>query len=117
MELDRPVQPSSCSVSDARQRVREGAVLLDVREPHEWEAGHAEGAQHIPLGSLDAHAGQLDPALSYVVICRSGSRSARACALLADRGFRAANVAGGMLEWEEAGYPVVTDAGTPGRVA
>ena len=91
------------------------AVLVDVREPAEWTAGHAPQAEHRPLGDLDPAA--LDPDLPIVAICRSGNRSGKAADLLAAAGVRVHNVAGGMKAWAEAGLPVVTDAGEPGTVA
>lgn len=90
------------------------AVLLDVREPAEWTAGHAPNAVHIPLGQLPDRLGDL-PALSSAlpVVCRSGVRSAQAVAYLADHGIEATNVAGGMQAWEEAGRALVSDSGHP----
>ncbi len=101
---------------DAHERVASGAHLLDVREPLEWEAGHAPGARHVPLGSLTHHVHSLPVDADLLVVCRSGGRSVLAATALQGAGFRAINVAGGMQSWEEAGLPVVTDAGTPGCV-
>jgi rhodanese-related sulfurtransferase len=97
----------------------DGAVLLDVREPCEWQAGHAPGAVHLSLSALAAGAG-LPPRAqgrALMVICRSGSRSRRAAELLAARGADAADVAGGMREWARAGLPVVARGGQSGTVA
>jgi rhodanese-related sulfurtransferase len=91
------------------------AVLVDVREPQEWAAGHAPQAQHRPLGGLDANA--LDPGLPVIAICRSGNRSGKAADLLAAAGVPVYNLAGGMKAWAQSGLPVVTDAGEPGTVA
>lgn len=93
-----------------------GAVLLDVREPDEWEAGHAPAARHIPLGLLPERMEELGRSAPVVVVCRSGSRSALATEWLAATGFDAANLVGGMQEWAHAGLPVETDDGGPGRV-
>ena len=90
-------------------------VLVDVREPQEWSAGHAPQAEHRPLGDLDPAAH--DPAVPVVAICRSGNRSGKAADLLANAGVPVHNVAGGMKAWAEAGLPIVTDAGEPGTVA
>lgn len=79
---------------------REGVVtIIDVREPEEWISGHIPGARHIPLGQLPARIGELDRNAEFVVVCRSGGRSARACEYLAQRGYRAINMTGGMSEW------------------
>lgn len=80
------------------------AVLVDVREPHEWEAGHAPGAIHIPLGELPSRIGELPETDDAVaIVCRSGGRSARAVQWLAQQGYDVVNVEGGMLEWQRAG--------------
>lgn len=94
-----------------------GGLLLDVREPEEWDAGHAPGARHVPLGQLPERMGELERSGPVVVVCRSGSRSALATEWLATAGFDAANLIGGMQAWAHAGLPVETDSGAGGRVA
>ena len=101
----------------AAQLVESGAVLLDVREPHEWQAGHAPKARHIPLGELNRRANELPPRRPIVTVCRSGARSARAAALLARQGRQVSNLAGGMHAWSRTGLPIVAKGGGPGRVA
>ncbi len=91
-----------------------GTVLLDVREPDEWQAGHAPGAQHMPLGQLDPAA--LPDDAPVLCICRSGGRSSKAAEALQAAGIDASNVTGGMNGWAEAGLPVETDDGRPGTV-
>ena len=83
-------------------------VVLDVREPHEWAAGHIEGATHIPLGDIPARVGELDPEVRTLVICHLGGRSARATQWLHAQGHDVTNVAGGMEAWEMAGRPTVS---------
>ncbi|MFF1278870.1 rhodanese-like domain-containing protein [Streptomyces marokkonensis] len=97
---------------------RADALLLDVREPWEWQAGHAPGAVHMPLSALAAGAGLPAGAQArpLVVICRSGDRSRQAVELLAVRGADAVEVAGGMEEWAGAGLPVVNAHGGSGTV-
>lgn len=87
------------------------AKILDVREDYEWEAGHVEGALHIPLDSLPERLDDLDPDEDIAVICRTGGRSARATAWLESHGYSVANVTGGMGAWLEAGKPMVSDNG------
>ncbi|MFI1762520.1 rhodanese-like domain-containing protein [Streptomyces sp. NPDC020800] len=103
----------------AAGRAGEGAVLLDVREIAEWEAGHVPGAVHLPLSLLSAGAGLPAPAQArpLVVICRSGNRSRQAAELLAARGADAVDVIGGMRDWAGAGLPVVDARGGNGTVA
>jgi rhodanese-related sulfurtransferase len=83
-------------------------VVLDVREPHEWAAGHIDGAIHIPLGEIPARVGELDPSVRTLVVCHLGGRSARATQWLHAQGHDVVNVAGGMEAWEHAGRPVVS---------
>jgi len=94
--------------------VADGAVLLDVREPAEWHAGHVPGALHVPLGAL--HPAAVPAQRPLVVVCRSGHRSNFAAELLTSAGFSAVNLVGGMHAWAAAGYPVRRDGGAPGSV-
>lgn len=76
------------------------AVLLDVREPWEYEQVHVEGAHHIPMGEIQARLGELDAGKQYVVMCHHGSRSQRVALFLASQGYgRVANLAGGIDAW------------------
>lgn len=100
--------------------LKDGDFLLDVREDDEWQAGHAEGALHIPLGEFVSRYGELTEAAPQDgrvnVICRSGGRSAQVTSYLVQQGIDAVNVDGGMQVWEGSGRPVVTDDGKPGHV-
>jgi DMSO/TMAO reductase YedYZ molybdopterin-dependent catalytic subunit/rhodanese-related sulfurtransferase/glyoxylase-like metal-dependent hydrolase (beta-lactamase superfamily II) len=87
-----------------------GAVLLDVREPSEWLAGHAPRALLIPMGQVHARRQELPQDTRIVVVCRSGGRSAAITDALRARGHDAANLAGGMCAWAAAGLPVVTES-------
>ena len=83
-------------------RIGEGGqpMLLDVREPHEWEIAHLEGATLIPQGDLLARMNELSTADEIVLYCRSGERSARALNLLREAGFRRLkNLRGGINAW------------------
>ncbi|WP_347559432.1 rhodanese-like domain-containing protein [Aeromicrobium sp. IC_218] len=82
-------------------------VVLDVREHHEWEAGHVEGAVHVPLGEVPERAGELDPQKRTLVVCHLGGRSARATAYLQQLGHDVVNLDGGMDAWQAAGRPTV----------
>lgn len=78
----------------------DGAVIVDVRELHEWDAGHIDGALHIPLGSLPARADELPRDRDVVVYCFMGGRGSRAAELLRRAGFgRARNLTGGYQAW------------------
>jgi len=78
----------------------EPVVLVDVRRPPEWEIVHLDGSLLIPLDELDQRLGELNPAEELVVLCRVGIRSARAVALLRERGFdHARHLIGGLRAW------------------
>jgi adenylyltransferase/sulfurtransferase len=77
-------------------------VLIDVREPREWELARIEGAQLIPLGTLEAAMGSLDRTADIVVYCKTGARSAKAMEQLRAAGFaRVRNLAGGIRRWSD----------------
>jgi rhodanese-related sulfurtransferase len=102
---------------EASQRMEAGAVLLDVREPDEWHAGHGPDAIWIPMGEIEGRHGELPANTEIIVVCRSGARSARVTAALTGAGYDAKNLSGGMQAWEGSGLPVVTDDGAAGSVA
>jgi rhodanese-related sulfurtransferase len=98
--------------------VPDDARILDVREPGEWVAGHVAGSQHLPIGEVAERVSEIDDEEgTIVVVCRSGYRSAQVAAWLQGQGYDAVNLAGGLDAWAQAGRPLVTDAGAPGRVA
>ncbi len=86
-----------------------GALVLDVREPAEFEAGHLPRARHIPLGEL---ARRVDEIAKFketpvIVTCRSGARSGSACRTLRNAGFtNVHNLKGGIGAWQQASLPV-----------
>lgn len=94
---------------EATRLMNEDALMLDVREDNEWAVGHIPNARHIRLGELANRLGELDKFKDkpIVVYCRSGHRSARACALLKKAGFaNPSNLAGGIMAWEQANLPI-----------
>ena len=100
-----PPAPEAETEIDALALVRElgserPPVLLDVREPHEWEIAHVEGATLIPLGELPARLGELESHRPIVTYCHRGVRSQRARELLAGAGFGGVrSLAGGIDAW------------------
>jgi rhodanese-related sulfurtransferase len=102
---------------EADSRRDGGALLLDVRNPDEWQAGHPDGATWIPMGEIAARQDELPTDCEIMVICKTGARSARVAQALVAAGYDAANVAGGAEAWQAAGLPIVTDDGQPGTVA
>ena len=93
----------------------EGLAVLDVREQFEWDAGHIDGALHVPLGELTERRGEL-PQAQTLVVCKVGGRSSQAVAWLSRQGHDVVNLDGGMLEWEAAGRPMVSETGAPPQV-
>jgi len=77
-------------------------VLIDVREPHEWDIAHIEGAKLIPLGQIEERIGELDPDADIVLHCKMGGRSAKAQDILYANGFsNVKNMVGGILRWAD----------------
>ncbi|MFJ7339466.1 rhodanese-like domain-containing protein [Streptomyces sp. NPDC101110] len=104
-----PRGPGRLTPEQAHRQFADGrAVLLDVRETPEWEAGHAPGALHLPLSRLMARAPLPAGAdgRRVVAVCRSGNRSRAAVDLLTAAGLDATDVTGGMTAWVRAGLPV-----------
>ena len=85
-----------------------GAFVLDVREPKEFAGGHLLNAKSSPLGKLRERIGELERHRDkpIVVVCRSGNRSATACAMLGREGFAAYNLSGGVMAWQKANLPL-----------
>ena len=94
----------------ARTLIDDGALLLDVREPEEWQVQHAPDAVLMPMGQVRERQAELPRDRRIVVVCRSGGRSAATTDSLRTLGFDAVNLAGGMCAWSSAGLPTVTAA-------
>jgi rhodanese-related sulfurtransferase len=112
-----PLDVDHIDPTEGRRRVDAGALLLDVRNPAEWQAGHAEGAAWIPMSQLAERQEELPTDREIVVICKTGSRSAQVAKALVAAGYGAVNLAGGSEAWQAAGLAIVTDDGRPGAVA
>ena len=99
--------PDAVDVREASRRQADGALLVDVRQPEEWQQGHAPKAKLIPLGSLGDRLTELPREREVLLICRSGNRSGTAQRELLRLGYeRVTNVSGGMHAWAGAGLPV-----------
>ena len=96
--------------------VAPGDTILDVREDYEWLAGHVEGSIHMPIGEVTSRWAELRSAEDLVVVCRHGVRSYQVAAYLTRAGVAAVNLDGGLVAWNRAGLPVVTDEGLRGQV-
>jgi rhodanese-related sulfurtransferase len=120
-EARRNVQEVSGQDAKVKQDNDEIDILLDVREPAEWTAGHIPGAVHVPLGMLhfrgDPASPLGDPDLtanvnaSIVVYCESGVRSLLGADLLKKMGYtNVVSMAKGISGWGRSGFPVVYGA-------
>ncbi len=92
---------------------RKDAVIVDVREPNEFKAGHIPNARNIPAGQITQRMKELEKlkAKPLLLICQTGTRSAQACAGLQKDGFaQPVALAGGMAAWQQAGMPVQKDS-------
>lgn len=95
---------------------RDRVQFLDVREFYEFDAGHIEGAIHVPLRRLPEKLELLDPGRPVVVACQIGQRSDIAARFLIDKGFEAYNLEGGMTSWSELGLPFIDSQEATGQV-
>ena len=109
--LRRSTGGPSVNPTQATQLInREDALVVDVREPGEYGAGHILGAKNVPLSRIDSGGAEIAgkkkdrPVILY---CESGNRSAKAAAALKAQGYtRVVNLAGGIGAWQQAGLPV-----------
>ena len=100
-----PVQPANV----VNLINHENALVLDVRENNEYQGGHIINSVHIPLGTLKNRLSELEKYKDrpIVVGCRSGQRSASACATLKKQGFATVyNLSGGLMGWQNANLPL-----------
>ncbi|MHB1599440.1 MAG: rhodanese-like domain-containing protein [Acidimicrobiales bacterium] len=117
MADDRSTAGAPClEPEQAAEMIDAGALLVDVREHHEWHAGHAEQALHVPLAALAERLHELPRDRHVVCVCRSGGRSSVAADALHRAGYSAWNLTGGMSAWVERSLPVVDASGEPGIV-
>ena len=109
-EFCSPMHERDITPSEVNEK-RSELVLVDVREPNEWNAGHIEGATHIPLAQVPQRLAEIPNDREVVMICRSGGRSGRAQEYLLQNGYtRVRNMVGGMQRWQRDVDPSVTVA-------
>lgn len=88
------------SPDEAKSMMNEGVQMIDVRTPDEYAQGHVPGAKLMPLQALENNLDELNKEERYLVICRSGARSAQASEILVQNGFKNIfSVNGGMNKW------------------
>ena len=104
------MQIPEIDVDELARRRAGGAVVIDVRQPDEYDEGHVPGARLIPLAEVGQRLDEVPAGAEVLVVCRSGGRSLKAAEVMAAAGRQAVNVAGGTLAWIEAGHPVARGA-------
>lgn len=108
--LPAPVSSTDIEPGDVKKLIDANAdfVLIDVREPHEYQICKIPTAKLIPLGELPKRLAELDKNADIVMHCKMGGRSAKACDLLRQNGFaRVRNMTGGILKWSDKVDPSV----------
>jgi rhodanese-related sulfurtransferase len=85
--------------------------LLDVRTAGEYQQGHIQGAELIPLDQLSAKLARIPKGREIICVCASGSRSSVAASHLSTQGYQVSNLRGGMSRWIQSGLPVKTGQG------
>ena len=104
------IKMTDISPKQVKERIDRGDnfILIDVREPHEYQICSIPTAKLIPLGELPKHLSELDPNADYVMHCKGGGRSAKACELLRASGFKTVrNMTGGIGSWSDQVDPTV----------
>jgi len=104
------VTEGEIEVTEVKEKLDRGDnfVLIDVREPHEYQICSIPGAKLVPLGEIGKRLDEFDKAADIVIHCKSGMRSARACGILKAAGFQhVRNMKGGILAWSDRVDPSV----------
>ena len=111
MARKEPLEPYyRIDTSEAKEMLDSGsgAVVIDVRRPDEWAAGHVQGAIHIPVDDIMTRIEELPTETNLLLICAQGVRSGLACEFASAMGYssdRLFNIEDGTAPWIEKGYP------------
>lgn len=108
MATKDPREPfTRITVDEAKEMMNDGAAVIDVREPHEYNSGHVPNASLIPVNSVYSRREELPKDQDLIFVCAVGQRSALACEMAAASGLtRLFNLEGGTEAWINAGLPV-----------
>lgn len=98
------------TIDELETAIAEGKFVVDVREDHEFEAGHVPNARHIPLSTVPDRTAELPQGEQIWLICQGGVRSMKAADYLEAQGFDVVSVAGGTGAWISAGKEVSLEA-------
>ena len=111
-----PDEPASLEVAPERLAAWLGedssVQLIDVREPHEREAGHIAGSRHVKLVELSASAATIEREHPVVFYCRVGARSEMAAQAFRASGYEAYSMSGGLIRWAHEGRPLSPAGGS-----
>ena len=110
--IDAKSRIREVSVDEARERMKDGATLIDVREDNEWETDHAGGARHLGRGVIERDIVHdiPDKSAELILYCGGGFRSALSADLLQKMGYtNVFSMAGGWKAWKESGAPTSRD--------
>lgn len=94
------------TIDELERAIAEGKFVVDVREDHEFEAGHVPNAHHIPLSTVPDRTADIPAGEQIWIICQGGVRSMKAANFLEAQGFNVVSVAGGTGAWISAGKEV-----------
>ena len=104
----------SSELNEILQDPASPVIVIDVREPEEYQAAHIPGLPLIPMGDMIDAVDQLDKSKPYVFVCRSGRRSLEVAKYFVANGFQDVhNYLGGMLNWQQEGLPVASTTEVP----
>ncbi len=108
MATKDPREPfTRINVDEAKEMMEDGAVVIDVREMHEYTGGHVPNAGHIPVNTVYARREELPKDKDVIFVCAVGQRSALAAEMAAAAGLtRLFNLEGGTEAWIKSGQPV-----------
>lgn len=96
------------TVAELKSAMKDEALVVDVREPNEYVAGHVPGALLLPLAMVPLRHSELPKGETIYLICQTGGRSFTAATWLAQQGYDVRNVTGGTSDWIANGFPVET---------
>ena len=96
--------------------IENGHLLIDVREDDEWEAGHHVNASHIKMGEIPSNLEKFEKEKNYIIVCRSGGRSAKVTDFLMENEINAFNLSGGMKKFSQVSKNVKDSLGNTGQI-
>lgn len=108
--------PPSIDPEQLESLIQDGFKLIDVREQDEWDAGHHQSAEHIPMGMIVESINSFKDSEKYVFVCRSGARSGKVTNFVASQNIESYNLSGGMKELQNFTEKIFNSEGNPGQV-